>query len=502
MSPTELQRRLDEARRFLLGRDFSRALAAYEPLTRAAPQVAVVWFEYGNAASGARRFETAHRAWSKARSFGSHNAELLTLIGHQYQGLRHPDKAQACMRQAAAADPRAINPRISLAVLLEKSHRLEEARAIVNQCLALDRNDDQARYLAAVLDRRTGADEAAERQFRDLVAAEPRHPYVRYACRYELAQLLDRRGEFDEAMQWLAQAKAIVRALTDTDLLQQSYDRDAANWRRLIEALPKNVLSLWNDLFPTAQRSTLPPLAFLGGHPRSGTTLLEQVLDAHPGVAAFDESGAFAERVLPAFNPSGAMTPTRLNGLRAAYLENLLSEVGGAAPGMALVDKNPSPTLRLPVWLRVFPEIRIIIALRDPRDVVLSCYFQNLPLNGTNVNFLSLERLAVHYADMMDVWLRVREWENAPAIEIRYEDTVANLEGEGRRATEFLGLEWRPEQAKYHEKSRSKNLYSPTYHDVTQPVYTRALARWRPYEKHLAPILPRLEPYCRAFGYE
>jgi hypothetical protein len=167
-----------------------------------------------------------------------------------------------------------------------------------------------------------------------------------------------------------------------------------------------------------------------------------------------------------------------------------------------LLAKNPSPTGRLPVWLRVFPELKVLIALRDPRDVVLSCYFQNIPLNAANVNFLSFERLAKHYADLMDIWLAVREWEGFNWLEVRYEDTVAALEPEGRRVTEFLGLKWHPEQARFYEQSLNKQLYSPTYQDVTRPVYASSVGRWRSYEKYLEPILPALEPYCRAFGYE
>ena len=167
-----------------------------------------------------------------------------------------------------------------------------------------------------------------------------------------------------------------------------------------------------------------------------------------------------------------------------------------------LVDKNPSPTARLPVWLRVFPELRVLIALRDPRDVVLSCYFQNIPLNAVNVNFLSLERVVKHYADLMDIWRAVREWEGFAWIETRYEDTVADTTREGRRITEFLGLAWHEDQSRFYEKSARKQLYSPTYQDVTRPVYGRSVARWRAYEKHLAPIFPALNSYCRAFGYD
>jgi hypothetical protein len=101
----------------------------------------------------------------------------------------------------------------------------------------------------------------------------------------------------------------------------------------------------------------------------------------------------------------------------------------------------------------------------------------------------------------MDIWLTVREWEGFAWIETRYEDLVANLEKEGRRVTEFLGLSWHEQQARFYEKSRRKQLYSPTYQDVTLPVYSRSVARWQAYGKHLAPILPALEPYVRVFGY-
>jgi len=78
---------------------------------------------------------------------------------------------------------------------------------------------------------------------------------------------------------------------------------------------------------------------------------------------------------------------------------------------------------------------------------------------------------------------------------------VANLGREGRRVTEFLGLTWDERQTRYYETSRTKQLYSPTYQDVTRPIYARSVGRWQAYEKHLAPILPALESYCRAFGY-
>jgi tetratricopeptide (TPR) repeat protein len=459
----------------------------------------VVWFEYGNAASRLGQREIAGRAWEKAISLAPRDVELILQVGHQYQGARQPEPARACFVRAATADTKAINPRISLALLLEHQHRLGEARAVVEECLAIAPRDDQAQYLWALLDRREGQVEASERRLRDLIKSEPKHPYVRYACRYELAQILDRTERFDEAIQVLAEAKQLVRALADTELLLKTYDRAAESARRFASSQPRTILQRWAKGFPQDKRVPVPLLALLGGHPRSGTTLLEQVLGAHPGVAALDEPSAFAETVEPAFRKAVVHLGAGLNVLRRSYTRALLRDAGVGASGKLLLDKNPSLTSQLPAALKVFPELKVVIALRDPRDVVLSCYFQNILLNPTNANFLSFERLAKYYADLMDIWLAVRQWEGLAWLETRYEDVVADLEKEGRRVTGFLGKEWHQDQNHFHDKHRQ--LYSPTYQDITRPVHNRAVGRWHSYEKHLASILPALESYCREFQY-
>jgi len=140
--------------------------------------------------------------------------------------------------------------------------------------------------------------------------------------------------------------------------------------------------------------------------------------------------------------------------------------------------------------------------LRDPRDIVISSYIQNLPfLTLASVNFFSLERTAGYYSDCMDAWLRLRELGGFEWLETRYEDVVGNLEGEGRRITEFLGLPWHESQATYYETARRKYLDAPTYNDVTKPIYTRAVGRWEHYAEALAPLQETLAKYRRTFGY-
>ncbi len=158
MTPAQVQQKLRKARQFLLASNFAQALPRYQKLSQLCSTDAVIWFEYGSAAAGLRDRELADRAWHKAIELAPQNAELIIQIGHQYQALRDPDKARSCFAQAAAADPRGINPRISLAVLSEQNHLLE-----------------QARYFSAVLDRRENKLDQAER----LPGCHPARLYLR-----------------------------------------------------------------------------------------------------------------------------------------------------------------------------------------------------------------------------------------------------------------------------------------------------------------------------------
>jgi tetratricopeptide (TPR) repeat protein len=503
--------RWQKAQEQLLGGQYGAALTAYRALIKRHPSVPGLWFEMGNAASGDLDFAHANRAYRRALDLAPHDSSLLSAIGQQYQGLRQLADARHCFERAVAASPDSVDARMSLAVWLEKERRLADAHEQVEACLAKYPRDDQARYFHAFLLHRQKKDTEAETALRDLIKDGPQYPYVKYASRHLLGVVLDQLGHYAEALTWLLEAKAQVRTITDTALLERKYDETDHLRRNLLAGLTPDMIQRWR-----AEASATPEryqIAFLGGHPRSGTTLLEQILDANPEVLAFDEPVAFNQEITGRSTPPvtlgqspwqawDTLSATRQADMRRRYVKSLLREIPGDPTARVLLDKNPSPTMSLNIWLRVFPELKVIIALRDPRDVIISCFFLNTMLNATNVNFLSLERTVKHYADLMDIWLWMRELGGFDWIETRYEDIVLNMEKEGRKATEFLGLTWHPNQARFHETARQKVLYAPTYHDVTQPIYQRAVGRWQRYAAALEPFQARLAPYLKAFGYE
>ena len=503
--------RWQKAQQLLVHGRSEQALGIYQELLKQFPETARLWYELGFAAGKQLEFALADDACQRAAGLASKNVSLLVLLGQQYHWLRRLDRARACFEQAVKAAPFSIHAQLSLADWYERERRLEEAWQCVETCVARDPQNAQVLCVKALLLNRRGQNGEAEALLREVIKRGSPDANVNYSSRHQLAVVLDQTGQYAEALRWLGEAKDVLRKSANIAKMEQDYDRAVRRRRELLGALTPETIRRWRQ--EGLEAASPRRLAFLGGHPRTGTTLLEQILGAHPGVAAFDEPMAFADEVADKLAPmdaAAALSVNALNGLTVAqrghfqqrYFKSLLREDTGDAARELWLDKNPSPTAWLHLWLRIFPELKVIIALRDPRDVIVSCYFQNLRLNATNANFLSLERTARHYADLMEVWLRMRELGGFEWIETRYEDIVSDLESEGRRVTQFLGLSWHPQQADFQETTRKKFVFSPTYNEVKRPVYKGAVGRWRNYADALAPVQERLASYCRRFGYE
>ena len=151
---------------------------------------------------------------------------------------------------------------------------------------------------------------------------------------------------------------------------------------------------------------------------------------------------------------------------------------------------------------RLFPESKFIVALRDPRDLLVSCYLHWFPLTEFSAAFLTPGSTCQVYAFEMSVWLKMKELLNGGWQEVRYEDTIADLPGQARRTLGFLGLPWDESVLKYRERLQSRRVNSPTHQAVRQPIYQHAAGRWRNYEKQLGPYFERLQPFLKAFKYE
>jgi tetratricopeptide (TPR) repeat protein len=505
--------RIDKAQHAWQQRRFDEAIWYYERALARDPHNPVLLVDVARAYALRYRYADSEKLVELAQSLHPNDAYLQQMLGRSFVRIQQFDRAIACYQRSldlAPNSPQRPETLLELAKMHERLHKLDAARQCVEEALSLAPGFEKAKYALANIDRRSGDKAAAESRWRQLIDAGRAPPGVVADSWYQLASLFDGDGRFDEAFDALVRAKQIfMRAaapyLDDAQTIAQ-------NTARTFNAITTEHCEGWN-----AAATELQPLAgglaLLTSHPRSGTTLLEQVLDSHPQLISADELQVLSELVYVPIGQAAAANEAlpfaldrtggdQLNQLRQTYLKVMEGALREPIGGRMLLDKNPELTSLLPLVARVFPEMKIVFALRDPRDVVVSCFMQRLPLNAVSVHYLTLEGTAKKYAMAMRCWLRIRPMLRNAWIQVRYEDTVADIERQARTVLDFLGLPWDDVVLEYHRRARQKHVHSPTYEAVTKPVYTSSVERWRNYVAQLEPYLPILQPFVEEFGYE
>jgi hypothetical protein len=195
------------------------------------------------------------------------------------------------------------------------------------------------------------------------------------------------------------------------------------------------------------------------------------------------------------------LEPRQITSFRHGY-ETLLHLALGEEPGARLViDKNPDLLPVLPTVLRVFPEARLMVVLRDPRDILISIFSQPLPPNHNAVCHLDLESSARFVGERLGLWVRLREKLPSPVLEPRYEDFVQDFPSAIGEVLDYLGLPWNDASANPSAHKRQRVIESPTYAAVREPVHTKAVGRWQNYAPWLEPHFGHLDEVVHALGY-
>jgi tetratricopeptide (TPR) repeat protein len=504
--------RIDKAQFCWNNGRYEEAIWYYERALARDPHNAVLLVDVSRAYALRYRYADAEKLIGLAESLYPDDAPLQQMLGHSYVMLQQFDRAIACFRRFLALAPTSPDrpaTLLELAKMYERLHDLDAARQCADEALTLAPGFEKARYSLATIERRAGDVATAEARWRQLIDEKRAPPGVIADAWYQLAAIYDKAGRYDEAFDALSHAKKIF------DHAAAPYEYDAGLIARTAGKTFLKITAEHCQRWHEARQEFAPlggGVALLTSHPRSGTTLLEQVLDSHPGVISADELQVMADLVYMSLGRKAKpdeSVPETLDRLpndeiipaRQAYWAGMEGALRQPIGERLLLDKNPELTMLLPLVARVFPEMKILFAVRDPRDVVISCFVQQLPLNAVSVHYLTLESTARKYARSMTAWLKIRDMLRNPWIEIRYEDMVADLEGQARKALDFLGLPWDDVVLGYHRRAQQKHVHSPTYEAVTKPVYTSSIGRWNNYERYLEPCLPILEPYIEAFGY-
>jgi tetratricopeptide (TPR) repeat protein len=418
------------------------------------------------------------------------------------EALGETDAAQLALERALALQPDRLDALVSLASLLLSKGLRKDARAYAERALAIDPDHPSAILTLATADMEDKKFASAEQRLRAGLKSDRFENQSRLAAQGLLADALDRLDRTTEAFLTYAALNeelyrlhaptyAVGRAIDNVRGLT-AYFEQSASWK----AAPPEPVS------PDAPAGHV----FLLGFMRSGTTLLESILASSPQVVALDEHDALtdaARRFLGSdktVSELAVLEGAELSQWRNRYWQSV-REQGISVAGKVFLDKLPFHSIKLPLIARLFPDAKIIFALRDPRDVVFSAFRNQFAVQTDSFEFLRLEDCARFYSAVMQ--LSGLCWSKLP-VKLRghrYEDLMKDFDTTVKAVCNFIGVEWDDSMREFSEGVRAVSIRSVSAPQVRQGLYGGAAGQWRRYERELAPILPILQPWVERFGY-
>jgi tetratricopeptide (TPR) repeat protein len=477
---------------------------ALEPLRRAAelaPGDAEVLndlghclFSLGDTQSALRAFEAALAIAPDKLAALCNKAAALVAAGDRPAGT-------ALFERARELHPNAPAPLTALARLAAKSGDAAAARANAIASLRLDGAQTAAAFALAEADVLDRDFVAAERRLTALLNDPRLPPDLRAPATTLLGDALDGQDRTAEAF---AAYQRAARSSAPSASHGEGATALAARLERYFSGAPA---AAWRRSPgpDTLGAGLVRQHVFLVGFPRSGTTLLEQALASHPDVVSLEETAALAD--VSARWPVDADLD-RLAGLtageaaesRAAYWRFVQDNADLGDGQKTLVDKSPLHTVRLPLIAKLFPDAKILFALRDPRDVVFSCFRRRIAMATPLNEFAAPETAAAYYAQVMRLAVLYGELLALPTHVVRHEAMVEDFQGQLNAALAFMGLGWNPAVERYAERAAARSK-TPSAAQVARGVNAEGVGQWRRYAAQLAPILGVLDPWVERFGY-
>ncbi|HTX51539.1 MAG TPA: sulfotransferase [Caulobacteraceae bacterium] len=483
---------------------FAEASQALQRAVNLAPDDPTPWAALIDCELAARRPEVALQVADAALRRLPGNPALLAAKARVLQNDSRIEEAETLFREALASDPASREARFGLASLAVEAGDWDEAETLAAPLLPAGTGGG-AGWLGARIALGRGDFEAARVRAAAALSAPGLTPEQESEITLLLGEALDGLGRPAEAFGVFAQGKAILHRLYAARAA--SREGESAKYQRLAAWFEAADPAPWRSAAPpTASTGGVRGHAFLVGFPRSGTTLLEQALAGHPGLAALEEAptlaGAYDARMT---SPEGLERLASLSGdeaetWRAAYWAEV-ARAGVLPSGKVFLDKAPAGTLYLPLIAKLFPDARILFAIRDPRDVTLSCFRNHFQMNALTYAFTDLVEAARCYAASMQMAQVYRRLLPLDVAEVRYEALVADFEGELGRIAAFLALDLRPTMLDVAATADRRIVRTPSAPQVRAGLNARGIGRWRAYEAELTPVLPTLAPWVERFGY-
>lgn len=482
--------------------DLAEGISFLERARRKNPVHVHVLNNLGNSYRSAGRLAEARDCLAAAVRQDASFAAAHNNLGNVLLELELRDEARASYARALSLQPSLADAAANLARMAEEGHDLEGAGSLARRALSASPGHHQARLTLARVQQRDGNPTEALRQFQSLATEPGLRPNMRVAVHGHMGECMDRLGRHADAFAQFTSANELQREQYAAQYAGDTGFLSTSLVARLHDLVVKRPVETWTPTPPSARSPV-----FLVGFPRSGTTLLDQILSSHPDVSVLEERDTLAPVCARLFPGTGDasfiadLSAEQIEQMRQLYWERVYERMLRDAIRKVFIDKLPLNAALLPLIYRIFPEARIVLAVRDPRDVVLSCFQQRFAMNGAMYQLLRTDTAAAYYSAVMSLVERSRISLPLQLHQIRYEDVVGQFDIQIRALLSFLGLPWDDAVRNHAETARQRVVNTPSATQVVQPLYSSSIGKWRHYEPQLAAVLPILMPWVAAFGY-
>lgn len=414
------------------------------------------------------------------------------------------DAAADCYAQAASLDPGCAGAFAGLASIAARKGNGLGARDAAARALALDPGNAMAVCALASVEIEARDCASAASRLASLTMDATLPPNDRAVADGLLGDALDGLGETGAAFDAYRRAKAVFAKFHAPRFAGRPSHQEIID--RIAAALASTDTRGWALPAPEPIAGAAANHIFLLGYPRSGTTLVENILVSIPGVAALEERPTLGTADQAFLLDDDGMT--RLATLdaqsaapfRLAYWAKVAA-CGADIAGKAFVDMDPLKGLRLPIISRLFPKARVVIMRRDPRDVVWSCFHTNFALTSASYEFTTLERVARHYDALMRLTDRSLATLPLTAHVVRYDELIHDFDATTHALCNHLDLPWSPEMRNFDRTAKLRGVSTASAGQVRKRLYD-GTRQWERYREFLAPVLPILQPWVERFGFK
>ena len=447
-------------------------------------------------------YQNAINCCQKAIKINPNYADAHYNLGLVFKELGEFKKAINCFKKAIQIRPSYIIAHQNLMEVFEKTNQERELKSAISNAQTVIKDNPIIKLYEGILLSRNEKFVEAKNYLESISfgADEIKNEISRVST---LAKCYDRIGDTDKAFNYFKKANLLTQKTKIKNFDKNKYLQEIKIRK---EFFKKSNIEKWPTL---KQPDNEPSPIFLIGFPRSGTTLLDTILRSHPLIEVIEEQ-FMVEQLINSLNqlPNGGLEELKeikneqIIKIRKTYFESLESQIQNKNNTKLYIDKLPLNIIHVGEIVRIFPNAKFIVSLRHPCDCVLSCFMQDFELNDAMANFLNLDDSAHLYDAVMNLWTQYTSIFSINYHEVKYENLIENFEPTVRSILNFLELSWDDSVLNYLITAKKRDrIATPSYYQVTKPIYSYAIGRWKRYRKQTSNIYPILEGWIKKFNY-